>query len=407
MKLTVSSSTTKKALVTLLAVALLPASYFSTLGNAPISERSGETRATSKITRPSIDVHALGTIKARALIKGLGEVRAVHRLELAMEVGGRVTWSSPSLTAGAFVKTGQVLLEIETAALEVALADAKRAQAEARIALLEEKQRAEQAKQDWLQADLEGTPTSPLLLRRPQLEAAELRLQATKADVKQAEVNLKKATVSTPFDAIVERSTVAPGAILSAGSVVAALYSVDQFEVEVTFSEQDLGLLPKDTFWRGAQRESDLDLDTRIRANGESWRGAISRPGPVVDPASRQRSLIIEIDEDSNADSVLMPGVFVSVEIEGGAIPDLLALPASTITTSGWFWGVTDAGRLEKHAADVVFARGEHVFVKTPDSSRDRWLIVANPLPRLLPGLEVDAVEVGNAAIQAAEKIHE
>ena len=101
-----------------------------------------------------------------------------------------------------FFEVGDMLLELEKADYEFAIARAVAQEAAAVQRVAEERGRNLQAQREW--RDLGTSEANDLFLRKPQLRAAEASLAAAKADVAAAELALKRTTVRAPFDGRLE-----------------------------------------------------------------------------------------------------------------------------------------------------------------------------------------------------------
>ena len=103
---------------------------------------------------------------------------------------------------GRFFKVGDILLQLEQADYEFAIARARAQEAAAAQRVAEERGRNLQAQREW--RELGTSEANDLFLRKPQLRAAEASLAAAQADVAAAELALERTTVRAPFDGRLE-----------------------------------------------------------------------------------------------------------------------------------------------------------------------------------------------------------
>ena len=170
-----------------------------------------------------------------------GVVESRREVMLASEVGGRVIRISPQLMEGGRVNKGDLLVEIDPADYRAKVAMSKAALADARLALEVEKAKAVQAKRDW--DKLGRGEASDLVLRKPQIESAEARIDSAIAEVERSERDLERTKVLAPFDGRVRMEEVEEGAVVMPGSRLAEIYSDQELEVRLPFSLRDFGYL--------------------------------------------------------------------------------------------------------------------------------------------------------------------
>ena len=142
-------------------------------------------------------------------VRSEGTVRPRTQSTLVPEVAGRIVRVAPSWADGAFFEKDDVLLEIDAVDYELALAEARSRVAQAELARDREEEEAAAALADW--QELNGKDSSPpdLVVRKPQLAETKARLEAARAGLKQAEINLErtkiKGAVRRPHSAQVGR----------------------------------------------------------------------------------------------------------------------------------------------------------------------------------------------------------
>lgn len=325
----------------------------------------------------------------QARLQGNGEARPHFELTLTAEVTGRITEVNPVLESGQLLDTETVLATIDAIPFEQGVATAKQSLTEAEVALLEAQGEAERARDEWQGAGLGNAQASPLLLRKPQLEAAQARIEQAKAMLKQAERDLAYTHIKAPFEAVVVERLVAPGQYVQAGDAIATLYSVDRIDVRVSLPLQQWALLPDE-----AQLIGDENV-LLTSTTGAQWSGVVTHIDRHVDRDSRQRSLVVSVYQPLQQSQPLLAGTFLQAEFHGARREGLLAIPASSLTSRGDIWHVTDANRLSSLPAQVVFQQEGILFVKAPTGYKqgktDQHLVVlTTPLPSYVPGQQVN-----------------
>ena len=144
------------------------------------------------------------TRQVQILVEGQGTVQPSVQIDLVPQVSGAVVWKAPQLERGGFFAAGDLLVQIDPRDYELALERTRAEVAQAQFQYELARQEAEVARREWELLDAAGEP-SQLVLRQPQLRAAE-------AAYKAAQAQLGEAHLALPF--------------FTAGQVMAALSSL-------------------------------------------------------------------------------------------------------------------------------------------------------------------------------------
>ncbi|MEZ8099342.1 efflux RND transporter periplasmic adaptor subunit [Vibrio bivalvicida] len=339
-----------------------------------------------KLQQVAVQTTSSGSYQAEVV--GYGETRSRYQLNYASEVSGRVATLSDAFETGKVVTKGAILAKLDDTGYQQALAQAKSDVATAELELLEEQREGDQAKSEWQRSGLSGEPNSPLVLREPQLASAEAKLANARQALKSAEKDLKDTVIRAPFTAIVVSRDVQPGSYLSAGGAVATLYSVERVEVEVPLSEQQWGNLPT------SNDISDWQVTLTDSSGAHQWLGKVDRSFQHVTQETRQRSLVVVVDNPLEAGTPLYPGTFVKATLSGAEKNELWEVPASAISQQSEIWTVDEQGLLQKSNVSKQFGRDGKVYV-TPISAEEAALVVLRPLSNFKPGMKVTPSEEG------------
>jgi RND family efflux transporter MFP subunit len=293
-------------------------------------------------------------------------VRAAEEVTLAATVRARLTVLP--FREGASFRAGEMLARFESpeARLELSAARATRLAAEAR--------RAETRRQE---ARFDSLLRAGVLARRDldvaasDARAAEAALEEARAREAVLEAGLQ---IPAPFDGVVVRHVVDPGAHLEPGAPVLVIRSHAGHEIEVALPESEVERVHGREPW--------------YRTGGGAWRAArLLRLEGMTDYASRSRVAFLSAP---NLDA-LEPGTYVEVRFQdskAGAGPSASAAPASEAPPSPRF--VIPATSVVRRGALTG------VFVAHEGRARLRWL-------RLGPS-EGDRIEV-LAGLWAGEEI--
>jgi RND family efflux transporter MFP subunit len=180
--------------------------------------------------------------------------------------------------------------------------------------------------------------------RRARVEAARAEEDLSKQRTKAAEADAKRlqemvgfATVKAPFDGVITRRSVDPGAIIKdPGTPLLTLMQMERVRVLIDIPQRDIALLNSRDQNPNPDGKGDL-VTIRIPAlrdqikNGE-LEGYITRFGQALDPITRTMRAEIEVD---NPNGWLRPGMYGSASVLVENRSNVLALPASALVRRG------------------------------------------------------------------------
>ncbi|MDH5880748.1 efflux transporter periplasmic adaptor subunit [Vibrio cyclitrophicus] len=334
-----------------------------------------------------------------AEVVGYGEAKSRYELMFSTEVSGRVEAISSQFETGQVIGKGEVIANIDSTSYQQAVTEAKANVAQAQLDLLEEQREGEQAKSEWKRSGLSGEPDSPLVLREPQLAQVTAALENAKLELAKAEQDLEKTTLVAPFDSLVVSRDVQPGSYAQTGTQIATLYSIDEVEVSVPLSESQWLSLPNSDNSQLKQQPWPVTLSS---SDGQfQWQGYVERVEQHLQQDTRQRSLIVKVDNPLEQQKDLYPGTFVKATISGKRLTQLWQLPASAISQQGDLWFVDANGQLSKSNANVEFEKGGLIYVdptklNNPNvSNSDSVQVVKRPLSSFKVGMIVLAKAEG------------
>lgn len=316
------------------------------------------------------------------------EIKPRWNVMLKSQVSGEVLELSPKARAGESVKEGQWLLKVENSRYRAAVNEAKHVLASARLGLLQQQKKSDQARRDWKRSGIDRSP-SDLTLNIPQLKVAKKAVEAAKTRLQSARKNLEYTVVRTPFDAAITQRIVSRGQTLSEGDELLHLIDTKVQEVSVSLSVQQWRRLSLD--WKNPA--------TLHNMNGEQVATAMIRQaGAFLDSETRMHRLFLTVENGAERRS--LPGQYVEVRLPGLPAHNSLSIPASALTREGLVWFVDDEDRLRFFDAKVLFHNDTNVIVETPNKEELKhypvsWRIATTPLASFLAGNRVEAIERG------------
>lgn len=325
---------------------------------------------------PLVSVDQISPGTQGATVKVLAKLEARYSSELTSQIEGQVTYLNDNLLAGNVFKKGDLLLSIDDSAHKAELANAVSELAQARIELLTEERQAAQAERDWQRSNLNQAPSSPLVLRQPQLAAAKEQLAAAEANVQHAKVLLGYTKIRAPFTGVVVRRDVNPGETLSTGQSIAQILALHTFDVVAQLDQKQWSLLAPD--WaEGAGLLKDL-------ATGDNYEARIRSGGHFLNPNTQLRNIYLTAKGARQGD--LLPGQLMQVVLPGKLLENVLLVPESAYTRDSHLWLVGADDRLEKHPVDLLDSGEGQLTVSLPGPAKDSYRVVVFPQSNFFVG---------------------
>lgn len=233
-------------------------------------------------------------------LRSVGTLRAIHGVDITTELAGMV--KKIHLTPGSQVKTGDILLELNTDA-EMAHRNSLRA-----IADLAEMT----CKRDKFQLAVQA-------ISQATLDFSKADLRNKKAQLAQQEAIIAKKIIRAPFSGLLGISAVNLGQYINAGDKIITLQSLDPIYVDFFLPQQALSSVK-------VGQKITLTIDAYP---DQKFMGNITSMDPKIDPETRNIQIEATI---ANPESKLYPGMFGEVEIYTGASQNMLVLPKTAIS---------------------------------------------------------------------------
>lgn len=342
---------------------------------------------------PDVSVVTVHSGNYTAMVTAHGAASPHFELNLTAQVSGQVEVLEDVFETGRRLKKGALMARLDDSAYTASVATARKDLADARLLLLEEQRKGLQVKAEWASSGISGKPDSELVLRKPQHDAAEAAVADAEAALASALKNLQHTKITAPFDALVVKRLIAPGSYLQAGTEVATLYGTDRLEIAVSLSADDWDKLPDAHHLESGEWPVTL---TNVE-NGHCWTGRVLRTERHLEESTRQRTLILAVDNPLDASPALLPETFLLATITGRTIGNLWKLPSSALSQKGEIWHVTDDGTLDRFSAGPKFSDTGHIYIAAPDHLTDGpRKVLVHPLSGYLQGMTVNPVEVGH-----------
>jgi membrane fusion protein (multidrug efflux system) len=228
---------------------------------------------------------------------------------------------------GFFVKKGQLLYEIDPHAFEVAITQAK---AQVAVAVANLSNADTNVARDKPLAAQSAIPQKQLDTDIATQAANRAELDAAKAQLAQAQLNLAWTKVYSPIDGIAGLSTAQIGNLVGTTTLMTTVSQVNPIWAYFNISESDY-LTEAQTIYRliSGKRVASPVLEF-IQANGETF----PRKGRIVlvnREVASQTGTIQVVAEFPNADAALRPGGFGRVRFQTGINEGALLVPQAAV----------------------------------------------------------------------------
>lgn len=233
-------------------------------------------------------------------LKAVGSLRAIRGVDVTCEIAGLVR--SINFQPGQNVSAGQLLVQLN--------ADSDIAQLHSleATAVLAKTVYERDKKQYAVQAISQVT-----------LDADEADLKSKQAQFEQQKALVEKKTIRAPFDGRLGISAVNLGQYLNPGDKIVTLQALDVLYNDFNLPQQELGRIKKG--------QAVIALSDTYP--GRTFRGKITTINPKVDPDTRNIQVESVIN---NSRRELLPGMYVTVEIQTGGKQKYLTLPQTAVS---------------------------------------------------------------------------
>ncbi len=228
---------------------------------------------------------------------------------------------------GFFVKKGQLLYEIDPRAFEVAIEQAK---AQVAVAVANLSNADTNVARDRPLAAQSAIPQKQLDTDIATQAASRAQLDAAKAQLAQAQLNLSWTKVYSPIDGIAGLSTAQVGNLVGTTTTMTTVSQVNPIWAYFNISESDY-LTEAQTFYRliSGKKVASPVLEF-IQANGNPYpqKGRIVLVNREI---TSQTGTIQLVAEFPNADAVLRPGGFGRIRFQTGMNEGALVVPQAAV----------------------------------------------------------------------------
>ncbi len=332
-------------------------------------------------------------------VQAQGEARAQTEIDLVPEVGGKVVYVSPNFIDGGIFKKGETLIRIDDSDYKVNVIRAEASVAQAEQALAREIAEGEIARRDFEELGT-GEPTA-LALRKPQRQQAEAALQAAKAELESANLQLRRTYVRAPFNGRVRSKNSDLGQFVGPGARLGRIFSTNIFEVRLALKDSDLGKIDLPIAFVAKNRASapEVKLSAIVAGKNQVWTGHIMRTDSTFDTQTRTLSAIAEVVDPygkgrSEYGMPLAPGLFVQAELTGRIYEGAIVIPRDGLRPDDLVYVVDDKGKAEIRKVEVIDTSPKSAILRSGIEAGE--LVVLSPMERSRTTMTLKAIDIND-----------
>ncbi len=340
-----------------------------------------------KAAAPEVSVYQVKAAPLAVTTELPGRTEAFRIAEVRPQVSGIIL--RRNFVEGADITAGQSLYQIDPATYQADYASAQgelaKAQAAAKIAHLTVKRYQPLVGTQYISQQEYDTAIADA-------QQADAAVQAAKAAVETARINLAYTQVRSPINGRIGKSAVTEGALVTNGqsTALATVQQLDPVYVDVTQSSNDFMRLKQAVEQGNLQKNSGKTDVELLTENGQRYplKGTLEFSDVTVDESTGSITIRAVFP---NPDHTLLPGMFVRARIDEGVQPAAILVPQQGVTRNPR----GDATVLLVNAKNQVEPRN----VVASQAIGDKWLItdglkegekvIVSGLQRVRPGATV------------------
>lgn len=352
-----------------------------------IATKEEPPRAEKPLEGTLVEVIRIGASRHEVDLLAKGTVVPAMEIILQAEVGGRVTWQSHELVPGGRFKKGEPILKIDNRDYRLAVESVRAQVRSARLEYTLEKRRAEVAKREWNSfGKMDATDEQRSLAQRePQLESALLAVKAAESALKKAELDLQRATLRAPFNAMVVSENVDLGQLVSPQTTVARLVGTDEYHVQVSVPISSLRTIHART---EETPGSPVTIIQRVGQGTIERDGEVIRQLPDLDPGGAMARILVRIKNPlgEKGGLPLLLGSFVDVAVRAQPIDDAIRVPRVALRNGRSVYVMNEEDLLEIRDVEIAWSEPDAVLVTSGLEPDERVVIsrIATPIPNML-----------------------
>ncbi|MBL0688943.1 efflux RND transporter periplasmic adaptor subunit [Pseudoalteromonas sp. S1608] len=358
-----------------------------------IKSNPPEARRFSSAPKAAISVSVLELVPQsyQVMIDSYGTVKPRTQSLLVAQASGQIIEVSDEFREGGFFEKGDVLLKLDDRDHQAEVKSAQANLLTAEQSLLEEKARGQQALTDWKRLG-GSSQASSLVLREPQLAAAQAQVLSAQAALEKAELDLERTKVTAPYAGRILSRSVDLGQVVSNNTQLATIYAIDSVEIRLPIKNKDLSFVNLPEQYRdGAKNQAGSLVKFSSDLVGEqTWQGQLARTEGAIDENAQQLYVVAKIDDPYKSTASnqypIKIGQYIKAQIAGKTVQNALIIPNSTIY-QGTYVYVVEGDVLKRKNVTFAWQNANQAMIKTGLKANDK--LVVTPLGQVSSGTKV------------------
>jgi membrane fusion protein, multidrug efflux system len=310
---------------------------------------------------------------------------------------------SRNFTEGGMVKKGELLYQIDPATYKATLDSAQATLDRAQATLTSAKLKADRYKD---LVAIKAVSQQDYDDAQAALKQAVADVESAKASVQTAKINLDYTRVTAPISGRIGRSSVTPGALVTANqtTAMATIQQLDPIYVDLTQSSTSLlnlkQLLAEGKLKSAGENSAKTDL---ILDNGRQYPGVGTLKFAEVTVESTTGAVTVRA-EFPNPKGDLLPGMYVRARVQEGVAEDAILIPQRAVVRDNHgdptAYVVTPDNKIELRALEVGRTIGSDWLISSGLKAGDR--VVVDGIQKIRPGVTVEVLpDTASAAASA------
>ena len=379
-------------------VTLLIAGYW-------MSQPTRPAKKPRPVTSKLVEVIPVKYVQASPVLQVGGEVMASKSVVITPQVSGRIVQMLGDLAPGTVVHKDDILVQIDDAdyVLEQQKAKAELSQAMASY----EQELGEQAvanreleilTQQNMASEL-SEQQRKLILRHPQLVQAKAEVDAAKATLDKAVLDVERTKIRAPFTGIISEKYVDLGLQISTTSSVVELVDSEEYWIKVALPASYIQRLHFADDTAGSNVEVFLtgNYSTQDSHAADSQKlkvrqGEVYKRFPQLDSTTRQAQVLVRVldplalHENNKGKPQLLVNDFVSLTVFGKQLDSVFVVDEGVVRNGNQVW-IYDNGNLRIQTLDVIWREAGRVFLGAGLNDGD--LLITTDIANASDGLRV------------------
>lgn len=325
-----------------------------------------------------------------------GEVQPRTKINIVPQVSGKISYMSPKFIEGGHFTKGDLLIRIEPDEYRLRVVQADAMVAQAQTVLTREQSESQIALKDWEELGEGGKPSS-LTLREPQMAEAAARLASAKAQLGEANLQLRRTAIYAPFTGRVTSRAVNQGEFVTTGTRLGQVYAADIMDVRLPLSNEDLARAGLSLGFATGPGTPGLPVTLSANVAGipATWTGEIVRTDSGFDPKTRVLFAYVEVKDPfgkgASNGTPLAPGIFVTADIAGQVLDNMVVIPRAALRGKDKVYVARDDDTLSILTVDVASSNRETAILT--GGLEPGVHVVTSPIRGVADGMTINRVE--------------